>query len=120
MIGAVAAVLRWLLTAQEPHAIGLAAVQLSHGFTFAMTLVGTMGLLVRYVPAHMTARGQGYYAASSGIIGSAASMVSGPVYAQYGHGVYYLMALMAALGGVLMWLVRRKVALQPHSAVSGG
>lgn len=120
MIGAGAAVLRWLLTAQEPHAIGLAAVQLSHGLTFAVTLIGTMGLLVRYVPAHMTARGQGYYAASSGIIGSAASVVSGPVYAQYGHGVYYLMALMAASGGALMWLVRRRVALHPHSAASGG
>jgi MFS transporter, PPP family, 3-phenylpropionic acid transporter len=120
MIGAVAAVLRWLLTAQEPHAIGLAAVQLSHGFTFAMTLVGTMGLLVRYVPAHMTARGQGYYAASSGIIGSAASVVSGPIYAQYGHDVYYLMALMAALGGALMWLVHRRVVLYPHSAGPGG
>jgi len=120
MIGAVAAVLRWLLTAQEPHAVGLAAVQISHGFTFGVTLVGTMGLLVRYVPAHMTARGQGYYAASTGIVGSAASMLSGPVYAHYGQGVYYLMALMAVLGGALMWLVRTRVALQPQSAASGG
>jgi PPP family 3-phenylpropionic acid transporter len=120
MIGAVAAALRWLLTAQEPHAVGLAAVQISHGFTFGVTLVGTMGLLVRYVPAHMTARGQGYYAAATGIVGSAASVLSGPVYAQYGQGVYYLMALMAVLGGLLMWLIRAKVTYQPQSAASGG
>jgi len=120
MIGAIAAVLRWLLTAQEPHAVGLAAVQISHGFTFGVTLVGTMGLLVRYVPAHMTARGQGYYAAATGIVGSAASVLSGPVYAQYGQGVYYLMALMAVLGGLLMWLIRAKVTYQPQSAASGG
>jgi MFS transporter, PPP family, 3-phenylpropionic acid transporter len=118
MIGAVAAALRWLLTAQEPHAAGLVAVQLSHGFTFALTLVGTMGLLVRYVPAHMTARGQGYYAAATGIVGSAASVLSGPVYAHYGQGVYYLMALMAVCGGALMWLVSAR--LHPHSAASGG
>jgi PPP family 3-phenylpropionic acid transporter len=120
MVGAVAATLRWLLTAQEPHAAGLVAVQLSHGFTFALTLVGTMGLLVRYVPAHMTARGQGYYAAATGIVGSAASVLSGPVYAHYGQGVYYLMALMAGLGGTLMWLMRGKAAHHPHSAASGG
>ena len=120
MAGAVAATLRWLLAAQEPHAAGLVAVQLSHGFTFALTLVGTMGLLVRYVPAHMTARGQGYYAAATGIVGSAASVLSGPVYAHYGQRVYYLMALMAAVGGTLMWLIRRKAAHHPHSAASGG
>jgi PPP family 3-phenylpropionic acid transporter len=120
MIGAVAAVLRWLLTAQEPHAVALAAVQLSHGFTFALTLVGTMGLLVRYVPAQMTARGQGYYAAATGIVGSAAPVLSGPVYAHYGQGVYYLMAAMAALGGALMWLMSGRIAHHPHSAASGG
>jgi PPP family 3-phenylpropionic acid transporter len=47
-------------------------------------------------------------------------MLSGPVYAHYGQGVYYLMALMAVLGGALMWLVRTRVALQPQSAASGG
>jgi MFS transporter, PPP family, 3-phenylpropionic acid transporter len=120
MIGAGAAVLRWFFTAQEPHAAGLAAVQISHGFTFGVTLVGTMGLLVRYVPAQMTARGQGYYAAAAGIVGSMASVLSGPVYAHYGPGVYYLMALMAALGGLLMWLIRQRVSLHPQSAASGG
>lgn len=116
VIGAVAAVLRWVLTAQEPHALGLAAVQISHGFTFGLTLVGTMGLLVRQVPPNLTARGQGYYAAASGVVGSAASVLSGPVYAAYGPGVYYVMAGMAGVGGALMWLARQSLARQPHNA----
>jgi PPP family 3-phenylpropionic acid transporter len=116
MIGAAAAVLRWSLTAQEPHALGLAAVQISHGLTFGLTLVGTMGLLVRQVPAHLTARGQGYYAAASGVVGSAASALSGPVYAAYGPGVYYVMAVMAGAGGVLMWFARVRLSPQPHKA----
>ncbi|MGJ5135857.1 MFS transporter [Bradyrhizobium oligotrophicum] len=116
MIGAMAAVLRWSLTAQEPHAAGLAAVQISHGFTFGLTLVGTMGLLVRHVPAQLTARGQGYYAAASGVVGSAASALSGPVYAAYGPGVYYVMAAMAGAGGVLMWIAHRSLSFQPHNA----
>jgi PPP family 3-phenylpropionic acid transporter len=120
MIGAAFATTRWVLTALEPHAIGLAAVQMSHGFSFGLTLVGTMGLLVRYVPAHMTARGQGYYAASTGIVGSAASALSGPVYAQYGPGVYYVMAAMAALGGALMWVVHARLPPHPHKSASGG
>ncbi|MGJ4947700.1 MFS transporter [Bradyrhizobium sp. HKCCYLS20291] len=120
MIGAVAAVLRWTLTATEPQALGLAAVQISHGFTFGLTLIGTMGLLVRQVPAHVTARGQGYYAAASGIVGSAASALSGPVYAHYGPGVYLMMAAMAAVGGLLMWVARNRFKLHPHSAASGG
>jgi MFS transporter, PPP family, 3-phenylpropionic acid transporter len=120
VIGAVAAALRWTMTAQEPHVAALAVIQISHGFSFGLTMVGTMGLLVRHVPAHMTARGQGYYAASSGIIGSAASVLSGVIYAQYGQGVYYAMAAMAALGGGLMWLVRGRLAHHPHSAASGG
>ncbi len=120
VIGAVAAVLRWSLNAQEPHALGLAAVQISHGFTFGLTLVGTMGLLVRHVPTHMTARGQGYYAAASGIVGSAASVLSGPVYTGYGPGVYYVMAAMAGAGGALMWAARASLLFQPHKAASGG
>ncbi|NPV23074.1 MFS transporter [Bradyrhizobium aeschynomenes] len=120
VIGAIAAVLRWTLTATEPHALGLTVVQISHGFTFGLTLVGTMGLLVRQVPAHVTARGQGYYSAASGIVGSAASALSGPIYAQYGPGVYLVMAAMAGLGGLLMWTARNRFAGHPHSAASGG
>jgi PPP family 3-phenylpropionic acid transporter len=46
-----------------------------------------MGLLVRYVPVHLMARGQGYLAACSGVITSSASILSGPIYASYGQGV---------------------------------
>jgi MFS transporter, PPP family, 3-phenylpropionic acid transporter len=109
-----------MMTAQEPHVAALAVIQIGHGFSFGLTMIGTMGLLIHHVPAHLTARGQGYYAASSGIIGSATSVLSGAIYAQYGQGVYYAMAAMAALGGGLMWLVRGRLAHHPHKAGSGG
>jgi MFS transporter, PPP family, 3-phenylpropionic acid transporter len=120
VIGAMAASLRWVMTAQEPDVAALAVIQISHGFSFGLTMVGTMGLLVRQVPPHMTARGQGYYAASTGIVGSAASVLAGVVYARYGQGVYYAMAAMAALGGGLMWLVAVRLPHHPHRAASGG
>jgi PPP family 3-phenylpropionic acid transporter len=98
----------------------LAIVQLAHGLSFGLTQVGTMMLLVRHVPVHVTARAQGYLAACSGIIASSASILSGAIYARYGQGVYYLMAAMALSGAVVMWLARHRLAHQPHSAASGG
>jgi PPP family 3-phenylpropionic acid transporter len=120
VIGGLSALARWLITAQEPSVAVLSVVQLGHGLSFGLTQVGTMGLLVRHVPAHVMARGQGYYAACSGIVASSAAILSGAVYGRYGQGVYYLMAAMALSGAVVMWLGRRRLADQPHSAASGG
>jgi PPP family 3-phenylpropionic acid transporter len=67
------------------------------------------------------ARGQGYYAACSGIVTSIASILSGAVYARYGQNVYYVMAAMALSGAAVMWLARRRLAdHHPHNAASGG
>ncbi len=120
VIAALSAVARWSITALEPPVAVLAIVQLAHGLSFGLTQVGTMMLLVRHVPVHVTARAQGYLAACSGIIASSASILSGAIYARYGQGVYYLMAAMALSGAVVMWLARHRLAHQPHSAASGG
>jgi PPP family 3-phenylpropionic acid transporter len=118
--GGLSAVARWMITAQEPSVAVLSVVQLAHGLTYGLTQVGTMGLLVRHVPVNAMARGQGYYAACSGIITSSASILSGLVYARHGQGVYYVMAAMALSGAAVMWLARRRLADHPHSAGSGG
>jgi MFS transporter, PPP family, 3-phenylpropionic acid transporter len=125
VIGGLAGVARWLITAQEPSVAVLAVVQLAHGLTYGITQVGTMGLLVRHVPIQVMARGQGYYAACSGIVTSSASILSGAVYARHGQGVYYVMAAMALSGALVMWLARHRLseprlADHPHSAASGG
>ena len=119
VIAASSAVARWMIMAQDPPIAILAIVQLAHGLTFGLTQVGTMGLMVHHVPGHLMARGQGYFAACSGIIASATSILSGMVYARYGQGVYYVMAAMALSGGVVMWLSRHRLD-HPHSAASGG
>jgi PPP family 3-phenylpropionic acid transporter len=120
VIGALSAVVRWVITAQEPPLAVLAVVQLAHGLTFGLTQVGTMGLLVRHVPGHVMGRGQGYLAACSGIVSSSTSILSGAIYAGYGQGVYYVMAAMAGLGAIVMWLARHRLADHPQSAASGG
>ena len=110
LIGALSAVARWLITAQEPPVAVLAIVQLAHGLTFGITQVGTMGLMLRHVPIHFMARGQGYLAACGGIVASLASILSGAVFARYGQGVYYVMAAMALLGAAMMWSARDRIA----------
>jgi PPP family 3-phenylpropionic acid transporter len=120
VIAALSAVARWLITAQEPPLPVLAAVQLAHGLTFGLTQIGTMGLMVLHVPGHVMARGQGYLTACTGIVTSIASVLSGAIYAQHGQGVYYLMAAMALVSAVVMWLARHRLEHQPQSAASGG
>jgi PPP family 3-phenylpropionic acid transporter len=120
VIGALSAVVRWLITAQEPSGALLPAVQLAHGLTYGLTQVGTMGLLVRRVKGHAMARGQGYLAACGGIVSGSASILSGLVFARYGQGVYYVMAAMALSGAMIMWLARHRLADHPQSTASGG
>lgn len=120
VVGALSAVARWIITAQDPPIAILAVVQLAHGLTFGLTQVGTMGLLVRHVPGHLMARAQGYLAACGGIVASGTSIVCGIVYARLGQGVYYVMAAMALSAAILMWLARHRLADHPHNAASGG
>jgi MFS transporter, PPP family, 3-phenylpropionic acid transporter len=69
---------------------------------------------------NLMARGQGYFAACSGIVSVGASILSGIVYGRYGQGVYYLMVAMALSGALLMWLARHRLADHPQSEASGG
>lgn len=120
VIAALAAAVRWVLTALNPPIALLAVVQLAHGLSFGLTQVGTMGLMVQRVPGHVMARGQGYLVACSGIVAGCASIVSGAVYQRYGQGVYCLMAAMALAGAIVMAVARRGLAHQPQSAAAGG
>ncbi len=115
VIAALCAGVRWSITAQDPPIAVLAVVQLAHGLTFGLTMVGTMGLMVRHVPIHLMARGQGYLAACTGIVTSTASISSGMIFARYGQGVYYLMAAMALSGSLIMWFSRHRIALSSES-----
>lgn len=106
IIGAASGVVRWVVTAQEPRIEVLAAVQLMHGLTFGITQVGTVALLARSVPHHVLASAQGYLVATIGAVNSLAMVLSGLIYARVGEGVYYVMAVMALAGGILMLIAR--------------
>jgi MFS transporter, PPP family, 3-phenylpropionic acid transporter len=75
-----------------------------------------MGLMVRHVPMPVVTRAQGYLAACTGIVSSAASIASGMIYERYGQGAYYAMAAMALLGAAIMWTARSSPASQLQSS----
>jgi PPP family 3-phenylpropionic acid transporter len=79
-----------------------------------------MGLMLHQVPGHVMARAQGYLTACGGIVAGLASIASGTIYETWGQGIYYVMAAMAALGGLVVWLARERLSHQPHKAASGG
>lgn len=106
LIGSAGAAARWIITAQEPPIAMLAIVQVMHGMSFAMTHLGTVGLMVRCVPHHVLASAQGYLVAAIGIATSAAMVLCGFLYEGIGQGIYYMMAVMA-LGGLLVMMVAR-------------
>jgi MFS transporter, PPP family, 3-phenylpropionic acid transporter len=120
MIAAGSAVTRWVITAVAPPIAILAPVQMMHGLTFGLTQVGIMGLMVHHVPAHIMARGQGYLAACSGIITGTTYILTGAIFARYGQHVYYVMAMIAACGGLVMLSARHRLIDHPHNSASGG
>jgi PPP family 3-phenylpropionic acid transporter len=126
VVGGLCTVLRWLITAQEPPVPVLAGVQMMHGLTYGLTQVGTMELLVRRVPGHVTATAQGYLTAGIGIAMSIAAIVSGVIYAEIGRNLYYVMAVVALAGAGVIWRARDRADLpndridQPQSSGSGG
>jgi PPP family 3-phenylpropionic acid transporter len=119
-IGGASAVVRWSLTAQALPLALLAIVQLGHGLTFGLTILGTMSLLAQRVPTGRMARGQGYYAACVGLLGAATSIASGAIYERIGDHLYYVMAAMAGAGALLIWSARHRLRAQPQSEASGG
>src|SRR5947207_10909658 len=113
VIAALCAVARWIITAQAPPIAVLAFVQLAHGLTFGLTMVGTMGLLAQRVPGHVMARGQGYLTPGTRILTSCASIPPGPVYPRYGEGGYYMKPAMDAAGALTMRRPRHRLPTQP-------
>lgn len=109
IIGAISAILRWIVTAQQPRMEILIVVQLMHGLTFGITQVGIVALLVRSVPHHLLASAQGYLVALGGVVSSVTLVLSGLIYARWGEGVYYAMAVMALAGGAVMMAWRKRL-----------
>jgi MFS transporter, PPP family, 3-phenylpropionic acid transporter len=109
LVGAAGAVIRWSVMAFDPPTLLLAPLQCLHGLSFGATLLGTLGLMTRTVPAEFGATAQGYLAVALGLAMAAAMGLSGVLYARWGGLAYGAMALAAAAGGLCAW-GRKRIA----------
>lgn len=106
LIGAGAGVARWLAMGFGPLGAVLWPLQALHALTFAAAHVGAMRILYRDTPEHSSAMAQTLYAGvSAGLLMGIATLLSGHLYDLVGAGGYWVMALMAALGGGLALLL---------------
>ncbi len=114
MIGAAGATLRWAAMALDPPAFVLPGLQLLHAVSFGVTHLGALGFLARHAPAGQSATAQGYLAVTIGVVGAAATALSGWLYGEFGARAYAAMALAAIAGGVCGYVAHRtrRVAVQ--------
>lgn len=106
LIGAGAAVARWLAMGFAPLGAALWLLQAVHALTFAAAHVGAMRLLYREAPEHAAAMAQTLYAGmSAGLLMGGSTLLSGHLYDLGGAVGYWAMAAMAAAGGALALLL---------------
>jgi PPP family 3-phenylpropionic acid transporter len=97
-LGAGAGLVRWSVMAFDPALPVQFALQTLHGLTFGATHVGAIHFMARFVPDGHGSTAQALYAAvSSGVLLGGATLLVGPLYADYGGRAYLAMAALAAL-----------------------
>lgn len=118
MLGAAAAVVRWTVFPLLPAALpAWMAVQLLHAATFAAAHLGIMHIVTHRVAERRAATAQGLMVSINGGAMALSTLASGLLYRAWGGGGFAGMAVVAALGGVILAIA---TAPQPHSAGGGG
>ena len=109
---AAAGVLRWSVTAVTGDLTILFAVQILHAVTFAFQHQSAMQMLQRVIPPERASTAQSLLMAlGAGVPMGSMTFLSGFIYARYGGGVYFVMALLCLLALPLVPLLRRTRAL---------
>jgi PPP family 3-phenylpropionic acid transporter len=106
-LAALAAAVRWTVTAFSPPLWLLFPVQVLHGLTFGAAHLGAVHFITEAVPEEATGTAQGLYAsAGTGIFMGGAILSSGPLYSSLGGPAYLVMAGMGALSLLLAMTLR--------------
>lgn len=98
MLGAGAAVVRWIAMGFDPPLAVLVPLQILHAFTYAASHLGAIQFLGRVLPEKLAGTGQGLYALMTGGLAMAvAAPLGGAVYASAGGRAYWVMAAFAVV-----------------------
>ncbi|MBC7799324.1 MAG: MFS transporter [Gemmatimonadaceae bacterium] len=98
LVAASAGIVRWATTALTSSFAAMALVEPLHGLTFALLHLACMEVIAGVVPGRIAATAQAFYATVvMGLTGVLLTLVSGPLYGQFGATSFWAMAGMCGL-----------------------
>lgn len=109
-LAAVAATVRWSFLSFDIGALGFAAIQALHGFSYGAAFLGNQHAIARAVPDELTASAQGLYLMVSGLLMAGMTALAGPLYASLGPHAFLLMTALPLTALVLLglyWILLR-------------
>jgi len=109
LIGALAAIVRWTLTAFSPHWAILVLLQCLHAATFGATHLGVMHYIARAVPSELAATAQGIFGAmGGGVVMGLVMLSAGSLYGEFEAFAYVPMAGLGVIGFIAALLLERR------------
>lgn len=112
VLGASAAIVRWLAFPLEPGLVGYLALQGLHALSFGAVYLGNQHMIARTVPEELTASAQGVLAMVLGLFTALATLASGPLYETFGGDAFAVMAVLPALALVILAVARASGRLE--------
>jgi PPP family 3-phenylpropionic acid transporter len=102
VFGCVGGLVRWALFPFVDSEFPFLALQILHGASFGATHIGLMQFILESVPEENIGAAQGAGFVLGGVAMGAAVFASGPLYAAFGPGGFWVMAAMCAAALVLL------------------
>ncbi|MGI9481904.1 MAG: MFS transporter [Hyphomicrobiales bacterium] len=104
LVAALAGIVRWSITANDPAFALLFAIQMLHALTFAAAHLGALHFINQAIPRALQATAQGvYYAFGVSLLMSIATIVAGDIYSTHGAYAFYCASAMSAVAAVFAW-----------------
>jgi PPP family 3-phenylpropionic acid transporter len=116
LVSAGVAVFRWICMGFEPGVLLLVPLQLLHSITFALGFMGCMHFIANWTSDEIAAEAQGFFQMLQQAMSVVALIGFGWLTGIMGARAYFVAAVFAALGGVLIWL---SIAMQAPRQADG-
>jgi PPP family 3-phenylpropionic acid transporter len=108
MLAALGGIVRWAVLAETTSTLASALVEPLHGLTFALQHLACMRLIGAVVPPPLAATAQAFYGTVAvGVATTLLTLGSGALYANWGAGGFWVMALLCACAMPVVWRLRR-------------
>lgn len=102
LVAAAACTVRWFFTALNPSIAALFFLQALHSITFGLTFLASVNFIAKRVNPQHAAQAQSVLATLSTLLMAVGTWLSGQLYGSLGGYSYWIMAVMAIVGGLFI------------------